>query len=74
VAVLAGEQMETLRRLAVEGGAPIGTGTAPGDVLERTLDLYAGRARVVLMRVARREPPPTRAAAAPDSVRAWEPA
>jgi hypothetical protein len=56
VAVLAGEQLETLRRLAVEGGL-IGSGTAPGDALERTLDVYAGRARVELMRVARREPP-----------------
>src|SRR4051794_26900217 len=58
VAVLAGEHMETLRRLAVEAGGLIGSGTA----IDETLDVYAGRARVELMRVARREPFPPRAA------------
>lgn len=54
-AVLAGEQLETLRRLAVDGGGMIGSGTAPADAWERALDVYAGRARVELMHVARRD-------------------
>jgi hypothetical protein len=70
VAVLAGEHMETLRRLAVEAGGLIGSGTA----IDETLDVYAGRARVELMRVARREPLPPRAAAAPDHLSEREPA
>jgi hypothetical protein len=72
VALLAGEQMETLRRLAVDAAGLIGSGTAPDDALERALDGYAGRARVELMRVARREPLPPRAAA--DHVFEREPA
>ncbi|HET7464215.1 MAG TPA: hypothetical protein VFJ82_23360 [Longimicrobium sp.] len=63
VAVLAGEQLETLRRLAVDGGGMIGSGTQPDEAWERTLDLYAGRARVELTRVARRETAPPRPAA-----------
>ncbi|HEX6748255.1 MAG TPA: hypothetical protein VF092_13245 [Longimicrobium sp.] len=46
-AVLAGEQVETMRRLAVEGGAG-------GDAWARMLDVYAERARAEVMRVARR--------------------
>jgi len=63
VAVLAGEQLETLRRLAVDGGGMIGSGSSPDEAWERALDLYAGRARVELMRVARRDAAPPRAAA-----------
>lgn len=54
-ALLAGEQVETMRRLAVEGGGLIGGGTrADGDAWERMLDVYAERARAEVMRVARR--------------------
>ncbi|MFL5540313.1 MAG: hypothetical protein ACJ8J0_15085 [Longimicrobiaceae bacterium] len=54
-ALLAGEQVETMRRLAVEGGGLIGSGTrAAGDTWERMLDVYAERARAEVMRVARR--------------------
>jgi hypothetical protein len=54
-ALLAGEQVETMRRLAVEGGGLIGSGTrAGGDAWERMLDVYAERARAEVMRVARR--------------------
>jgi hypothetical protein len=63
VAVLAAEQMETLRRLAVEGNGLIGSGTAPEGAWERALDLYAGRARVELMRMARRETAPVHSGA-----------
>jgi hypothetical protein len=52
-AVLAGEQMESLRRLAVEGAGMIGSGTAPAAGWERALDVYAERARIELLRVAR---------------------
>jgi hypothetical protein len=53
--VLAGEQMETLRRLAVERAGMIGNGSAPCAAdWERALDVYyAERARVELLRVAR---------------------
>ena len=56
--LLAGEQMETLRRLAIEGAGMIGSGTAPAAGWERALDVYAERARVELLRVAR-GPAPT---------------
>jgi hypothetical protein len=59
--VLAGEQMETLRRLAVEGSGMIGSGSAPAVGWERALDVYAERARVELLHVARRAPAPARA-------------
>lgn len=61
-AALAGEQMETLRRLAVGAGGMTGSATAPADAWERALDVYAGRARVELMHAARREGAPARAA------------
>ncbi|HYH79630.1 MAG TPA: hypothetical protein VEX86_07525 [Longimicrobium sp.] len=60
VVVLAGEQMETLRRLAADAGGMVGSGTAPGDGWKRALDVYAERARVELMHVARRGPAPAR--------------
>jgi len=61
-AVLAGEQMETLRRLAVEAGGMIGSGSAPCSAgWERALDVYAERARLELLHVARRDPAPARA-------------
>jgi hypothetical protein len=60
-AVLAGEQMETLRRLALDAGGMIGGGSAPDEAWARALDVYAQRARVELVHVARREAPPARA-------------
>jgi hypothetical protein len=53
-ALLAGEQLETLRRLAVEGGMAGGGAPAEGAAWERMLDVYAERARVEVMRVTRR--------------------
>jgi hypothetical protein len=53
-ALLAGEQLETLRRLAVEGGMAGGGAPAEGAAWERMLDVYAERARAEVMRVARR--------------------
>jgi len=53
-ALLAGEQLETMRRLAVEGGMAGGGAPAHGAAWERMLDVYAERARSEVMRVARR--------------------
>jgi len=53
-ALLAGEQLETMRRLALEGAMAGGGTGAGGEAWERMLDVYAERARVEVMRVARR--------------------